>query len=96
MRVAKNVLPQELHVLLDLQLGVEAGAGVVEVDVVAGVEPRELRAAKLGEQRLGRGSQPRPWAASGCFRATPSATAAAATADATLGATSRLKTLGTM
>jgi hypothetical protein len=83
-------------VLFDLRLGMEAGARVVEVNVPARVEPRELRSAKFGERGVDRVFQLGLWTASGCFRATPPATAAAATADATLGATSRLKTLGTM
>ena len=56
-RVAEDLAPKHLHVLLELRLGIEAGAGVVEVDMPARVEPRELRAAQLAEQRVGRGAR---------------------------------------
>ena len=42
--------------LLDLRLGVEAGAGVVEIDVPTRVEPCELRPPQLGEQRISGGA----------------------------------------
>ena len=43
----KTLRPQQLEVLRELRLGVEAGAGVVEVDVSRGVEPREVGGAEL-------------------------------------------------
>ncbi len=55
MRVAEDVRAQEREVLGELRLGVEAGAGEVEVDVAARVEARELRPAELLEERLRRG-----------------------------------------
>jgi hypothetical protein len=48
-RVAEDAAAQQLEVLRELRLGVEAGAGVVEVDVAAGVEAREVGAAELVE-----------------------------------------------
>jgi uncharacterized protein len=43
-RVAKDALAQELEVLVEHRVGVEAGAGVVEVDVAACVEAGEVAA----------------------------------------------------
>jgi hypothetical protein len=54
-RVAEDVLAQELEMLSELRVGVEAGAGVVEIDMSTGVEARVLGAAELVERRLGRG-----------------------------------------
>jgi hypothetical protein len=48
-RVAEDAGAEELEVLVELRLAVEAGARVVEVDVAAGVEAGEVGAAKLGE-----------------------------------------------
>jgi len=44
-RVAEHVRSQQLEVLAELRVGVEAGAGVVEVDVAARVEASEVAAA---------------------------------------------------
>ena len=41
--------------LVELRLGVEPGACVVEIDVAARVEPRVLRSAELGKQEVVRG-----------------------------------------
>jgi hypothetical protein len=48
-RVAEDAAAEQLEVLGELRLGVEPGAGVVEVDVAAGVEAREVGAAELVE-----------------------------------------------
>jgi hypothetical protein len=44
-RVAKDVRPQQLDVLGELGVGVEARAGVVEIDVAARVEAGEVAPA---------------------------------------------------
>jgi hypothetical protein len=44
-RVAEDAVPQQLEVLAELRVGVEAGARGVEIDVTAGVEPRAVAAA---------------------------------------------------
>ncbi|HEY6016212.1 MAG TPA: hypothetical protein VIU16_05445 [Gaiellaceae bacterium] len=49
MRVAEDAAAQKLEVLGQLRLGVEPGAGVVEVDVAAGVEARVVGAPQLVE-----------------------------------------------
>ena len=48
-RVAEHVLAQQRHVLDQLRLGVQPAAGVVEVDVAASVQAREVAAAELVE-----------------------------------------------
>jgi hypothetical protein len=50
-RVAVDAVPHDPQMLLELRLCVEAAAGVVEIDVAAGVEASVLRAAKLVEDR---------------------------------------------
>ena len=52
MRVAEDVASQQIEVLGELRLGVEAGTGVVEVDVAARVKAGKLDAAELVERRL--------------------------------------------
>ncbi len=49
MRVPEHVRAKQLEVLAELRVGIEAGARVVEIDVAAGVEPREVAAAQLVE-----------------------------------------------
>ncbi|HSP70844.1 MAG TPA: hypothetical protein VLN26_00650 [Gaiellaceae bacterium] len=49
MRVAEDAAAEQLEVLRQLRLGVEAGAGVVQVDVAACIETREVGAAELVE-----------------------------------------------
>ena len=49
MRVAVDAAAQHPHVLLELRLGVQAAAGVVEVDVAGGVEASVLGGAELVE-----------------------------------------------
>jgi len=44
-RVAENVLPQQVEMLAELRVGVEARTGVVEIDVSAGVEASEVVAS---------------------------------------------------
>ena len=51
--VAEDARPQQLEMLRQLRLRVEPGAGVVEVDVAGGVEPREVGGAELVEHRGG-------------------------------------------
>jgi hypothetical protein len=48
-RVAEDVLPQELEVLAELRVGVQARAGVVEIDLTGRVEARELGVPQLVE-----------------------------------------------
>ena len=50
-RVAEDARPQQLEVLAQLRVGVQAAAGVVEIDVAARVEAGELAAAQLVEDR---------------------------------------------
>jgi len=47
--VAEHIRAQQLDVLAELRVGVEAGPGVVEVDVTARVEAGEVAAAQLVE-----------------------------------------------
>ena len=42
MRVAEHVLAQQLHVLDQLRLGVQPAAGVIEVNVTAVLQAREV------------------------------------------------------
>ncbi len=49
MRVPEHVRAKQLEVLAELRVGIEAGARVVEIDMAAGVEPREVAAAQLVE-----------------------------------------------
>ena len=51
-RVAEDVASQQIEVLGELRLGVEAGTGVVEIDVAARVKAGKLAAAELVECRL--------------------------------------------
>jgi hypothetical protein len=46
-RVAEDALPQQLEVLEELRVGVEARTGVVEVDVSTRIEAGEIAAAQL-------------------------------------------------
>jgi len=48
-RVAEHALPEEREVLGELGIGVETGAGVVEVDVAARVQAAILATPKLVE-----------------------------------------------
>jgi hypothetical protein len=48
-RVTEHVRAQQFEVLAELRVGVETGAGVVEVDVAARVEAREVAVAQLVE-----------------------------------------------
>src|SRR6266545_6564683 len=48
-RVPEHVRAKQLEVLAELPVGIKAGARVVEIDVAAGVEPREVAAAQLVE-----------------------------------------------
>jgi len=45
MGIAEDALAQQLDVLGELRVGVEAGAGVVEVDVASRVEASEVALA---------------------------------------------------
>jgi hypothetical protein len=46
-RVAEDALTEERQVLVQLRPGVEAGAGVVEVDLLARVQALEVARAQL-------------------------------------------------
>jgi len=51
MRIAEDVAAQQLHVPAQLRLGVDAAARVVEVHVVAVVEPPVFPHAQIVEDR---------------------------------------------
>ena len=51
MRVAEHAAREQPHVLAQLRVGIEAAAGVVEIDVPVGVQAREFCAAQLVERR---------------------------------------------
>ena len=53
MRVAEDTVAEELEVIAKLRLGVQACAGVVQVDVVLRVEPGIFRVAERIEQEGG-------------------------------------------
>jgi hypothetical protein len=51
-RVAEDVRTEQRDVLGELRFGVEARAGVVEVDMATRIQASELTAAELVDRRL--------------------------------------------
>jgi hypothetical protein len=86
MRVAEHAAEEQRSMRVDVRLGVERSAGVVEVRHAVRIEPRELALPQFGEERIGgrerMGQHPFPGRTIDGFRAAAAASGAGVRANA--------------